>query len=92
MTEMNFEQLFEQMNAIKRAWGIFVKGPCPVDSQLAIWINQDFTDAEYLHAFKRTGMKLNSTEDIAAETLSRYATGVLISERRTNKNREVSRG
>jgi len=78
----DFSAIFATLDAIKRAWLTFATGPAPDDRQLMIWIRQQFSEAEMIHAFRRVGAKFRSGYS-NPEVLSRYATGVLVAERKS---------
>jgi hypothetical protein len=77
----NFDAVFATLDAIKRAWMTFAVGPAPDDHQLVIWTRQQFSEAELIHAFRRVGAKFRNGYS-NPETLYRYATGVLVAERK----------
>lgn len=82
----DFSAIFATLDTIKRAWMTFATGPAPDDRQLVIWTRQQFTEAELIHAFRRVGAKFrNGYGD--PETLYRYATGVLVAERKMKVSR-----
>ena len=73
--------LFEALDNVRRLWGVLATGPAPEDKQLATWMQQ-FTEEELMHAFRRVGAvgaKFNGSD---SEAPYRYATSVLVAERR----------
>jgi hypothetical protein len=77
----DFGAIFATLDAIKRAWMAFATGPAPDDRQLAAWNRQQFSEAELIHAFRRVGAKFRNGYS-NPEMLYRYATGVLVGERK----------
>lgn len=78
----DFSAIFATLDAIKRAWMTFATGPAPDDRQLMTWIRQQFSEPELIHAFRRVGAKFRNGYS-NPEALYRYATGVLVAERKS---------
>jgi hypothetical protein len=80
--------LLEALGNVRKLWTVLAVGAPPEDKQLASWMSQ-FTEDELIYAFRRVGFvgakKFNESDATAAY---RYATSVLIAERRKAQSAE----
>jgi hypothetical protein len=77
--------LFEALDSVRRLWGVLAVGAPPDDRQLARWMQQ-FTEEELIHAFTQVGRK--RTFYTESDGAHRYATSVLVTERRKAQSAE----
>ena len=82
--------LLEALDNVRKLWNVLAVGAPPEDKQLAAWMSQ-FSEEELIYAFRRVGFvgakKFNEADATAAY---RYATSVLIAERRKTQAAEKS--
>src|SRR5579864_3972285 len=85
--------LIERVETISALWRILA-GFCPAPSeyQLGTWARQ-FSDSELEYAFARTARKFSPPRRHCpdAEIIHRYATGILLNERKKNDEQNEHR-
>jgi hypothetical protein len=73
--------LLEALGNVRKLWSVLAVGAPPEDKQLAAWMSQ-FTEEELIYAFRRVGFVGAKFSESDATAAHRYATSILVAERR----------
>jgi len=74
--------ILARVENIKRLWELLLPScPAPNDYQIGRWVSR-FNDTELEYAVNRTAQKFRKSLPPDASTVARYATGILINERK----------
>jgi hypothetical protein len=79
--------LFEALANVRKLWTVLAVGVPPEDKQLATWMSQ-FTEEELIYAFRRVGFVGAKFDEADTTAAHRYATSVLLAERRKMQSAE----